>query len=222
MKNLFLTTITALGLLVCITSCEADNDLQELEQNISKSGVATIRPVQAAGKSATLESFWMRKDHEPRHRGNAEIYAHIIGLDRNKRPVISTVRMPYANHDKTVYYPNQKLIDWENHNYAGGLVSIVFIEADDVFPGLTPPEINTSYPPNRFRNTPVPQAVNIITDDFLRYGSFNMNGRRIYGGEDDIVDIFRDISRYKDYVITNGAVGGLKDNVYLNLRRNFD
>ncbi len=227
MKNLFLITITALTMLFCITSCEVENDLQELEQNSAKSGFATINPVNPTAKSTTLNTFWMRDDHEPWNRGNAEIYAHIIGFDGNRKPIFSTVRMPYANNDKTMYYPNQKLIDWTENNYAGGLVSIVFMEADDKT--TVPPSLPTRLFPldeAKYLNRPIAQALNILTSDFLSgvglLGFGTPDTGVIYDSADDLVDVFYNISRDRDYEVIDGAVGGDRDNVYVTLKRKFD
>ncbi len=222
MKHLFLTTITAMVLVISFSSCETENDLQETDaiENNSNTEKLSATAIIDHAKNTRLTTLWMRNDHEPWNRGNAEVYAHIIGLSSNKQPIISTVRMPYANHDKEMYYPDQKMIDWGN-NYAEGVVSIVFIEADDTFPGFTQPIFITTYQPNRFLNTPVAQAVRIITDDFLREGYFAFGNRTIYSPEDDIMDVFYNISRTRDYEVPGGAVGGSRNNIYVTLKRRF-
>ncbi len=230
MKNLFLTAVIALIIFVCTTSCEADNDLPETETITKEENPVTQKiDLSADGyvnyaNSTNLTTLWMRDDHEPRSRGNAEMYAHIIGLDSNKQPIITTVRMPYANHDRTMYYPNQKMIDWDKNNYAGGLVSIVFMEADN--PGLGgDPIFPTTYNEGQFFNMPIPQALNIITNDFVSAvgtGYSTISNGIIFDGADDLLDVFYNISRTRDYVVVGGAVGGSRNNVYVTLKRKFD
>lgn len=223
MKNLFLKLFTISAMFTFI-SCDVEEYGIEAEENISEEKDLSAGGYVNFAESTVLNSFWMREDHEPWNRGSAEVYAHIIGLDSNKQPIISTVNMSYANHDGTVYYPNQKLIDWDANNYAGGLVSIVFMEADDA--GLNPaPIFTTSYSEDRFLNTSIPLAVSIVTNDFLGQegiGYATEENGIIYEGADDLLDVFYNISITKDYIVVGGAVPGSMDNVYVNLRRKFD
>lgn len=227
MKNSFLKLGILVTVLFAFAACEVEQ-LQGFEENGTNENVMK-QDLSADGyvnfaKNTRLTTLWMRQDHEPRHLGAAEMYAHIIGLDSNKQPLISTVRLPFANHDRTMYYINEKLVDWDANNYAGGLVSIVFMEADNVGLGGDP-IFTTDYSEDRFLNTPIPLAVSIITNDFVEkegVGYATEANGLIYDSADDIVDIFYNISRSRDYEVIGGAVGGSRDNVFVTLKRKFD
>ena len=211
MKKNILSTIVTLVFL-SITSCEKDIDLPETETSTSKS-LSADGKVRFADDSR-LKTFWMRNDHEPWNRGNAEIYAYIIGLDRNREPIFSRVRMPYADHDGEVYYINEKLIDWSK-GYASGVVSIIFIEADDPIPTTLSTAIGFESKDWDFSDVSVHRALITISDNFRNV--ITPDGNYI-SPEDDIVDIFYQISRYRDY----NVVGGSRDNAYITLKRNFN
>ncbi len=208
MKNISLTTfITVLTIFVSLTSCEADNDLQELEQNSQKSGLATTRPINPTAKTTNLDTFWMREDHEPWNRGKAEIYAFVIGLDQEKDPIIQEVSMDYADHDKTMYYPEELLINWSNFYF--DTVSIVFIEADDAH--FTAHNPNWEYPiaDGELNELSVEFALKYLVENFRNLSQID--------DADDWVDHFENISRFQNYDV----VGGKLDNVYITLERQF-
>ena len=215
MKKLTLITTIISSIFLFISCEEIEEGFESTElpnKNLSANGSANFAQV------SNLTTFWMRKDHEPWNRGKAEIYAHIIGLDSNRQPLISTVSLPFADHDKTTYYINKKLIDWDANNYAGDYVSIVLTEADDEI--SSDPIFTTTYPEDRFINTPITLALSIITNDFIAEEGtgYGFNGKVVYSGADDIVDVFYNISRFRNYEV----VGGSKDNVYITLNRRFD
>ena len=226
MKKIFIRLGILVTVLFAFVACEVEElegfDEKNAEQNLMSKGLSADGYVNFADNTR-LTTLWMREDHEPWHRGDAEIYAHIIGLDNNKQPLISTVRLPFANHDRTMYYIDTKLIDWDANRYAGGLVSIVFMEADNASP-IQEPIFATTYSAGRFLNTPIPQALSIVTNDFVEaegIGYATVEDGIIYEGADDIVDVFYNISRYQDYEVIGGAVGGSRDNVFVTLKRRF-
>ncbi len=216
MKYLFLTTITTIVLAITFTSCETeeeysieteivtDENIRAQEKDLSATGYVNF------ADSATLTSFWMREDHEPWNRGAAEVYAFVIGLDREKDPIIKKVNMSYADHDKIVYYPDQELINWSNFYY--DTVSIIFIEADDTHNSLWTtenPNWQYPFPDGVFRNLPVEFALKYVVENFAQIGEID--------AADDWIDIFENISRYRDYDV----VGGILDDVYITLERTY-
>ncbi len=220
MKNSF----SKLGILATVfftfAACEVEEfkefDKKGTEKNLMNKGLSADGYVNFADNSR-LKTFWMRYDHEPWNRGNAEVYAFMIGLDRNRNPLFSKVRMPYANHDGEVYYIDQKLIDWSK-GYAGGMVNIIFTEADDTIPTtLIPGKFPADFEDGEFSNIPIHQALNLLTNSFKNSDFIAPDGSFI-SPEDDIVDVFRQVSRYRDY----NVVGGELDNAYITLEREFN
>lgn len=210
MKNSFLRLGVISALIVTTMSCQPDEDLQEFdtiksEQNSENKDLSATGTVNSA-KESILKTYWMRKDHEPNSRGSAEIYAFIIGLDSDKDPIIKRVPMYYADHDKTVYYPNQSFINWSNFYY--NKVNIVFIEADDTHFGEDP-QWSNSFEDGYFKNVPVEFALRYVTNQFRYLG--------LISSSDDWVDNFENISRYSNY----NVVGGKRDNVYITLEREY-
>lgn len=211
MKRILFTSIIVL-LLVCTFSCEVATDMEETEI-IAKEVLPANKGLSAEGyvnfaDSATLKTFWMREDHEPWNRGKAEIYAFVIGLDRDKDPVIKSVSMDYADHDKTIYYPDELLINWSNFYY--NTVSIIFIEADDQY--FTTENPNWEFPiaDGELKELSVEFALKYLVENFWNLSQIDSS--------DDWVDYFENISRYQDYDV----VGGKLDNAYITLERKFN
>ncbi len=79
-----------------------------------------------------LKWIYLRKDHEPNSKGNAEIFAIVSGLQRgpNQRHVahVEVIDMPYLDHDKRSYFPNQVLVNWDDFYYKA--VNINLFERD--------------------------------------------------------------------------------------------
>lgn len=212
MKKILLTAIVLI-LFVCISSCEVDTDMPETEAITEEEDLSIAnKDLSADGyvnfaHSATLKTFWMREDHEPWNRGKAEIYAFVIGLDRDKDPIIKTVPLHYADHDKTMYYPDQSLINWSNFYHSK--VSVIFIEADD--PHFTEHNAAWEFPiaDGELKELSVEFALKYLIENFRLLG--------VIDHADDWVDYFENISRYQDYDV----VGGKLDNVYITLMREY-
>lgn len=83
-----------------------------------------------ATKTVTrLEMIELKKDHEPWHKGGAEIYGLVLGQGKNGTARVDTVWMPYLDHDETWYHPKQQIIDWPNFRW--NAVDILLMEEDD-------------------------------------------------------------------------------------------
>lgn len=68
-------------------------------------------------------------DNEPNIKGAAEIFAIVSGLNADEaKPELRTVTMPWLQHDKTTYYPNQDLIIWNGFRY--GVANVHLFEED--------------------------------------------------------------------------------------------
>lgn len=198
----------------CITSCQLDTDIEEIDAIINKENSSvTHKDLSADGyvnfaDSTVLTTYWMREDHEPWNRGKAEIYAFVIGLDQDKDPVIQSVSLDHIDHDGIVYDKKETLINWSNFYY--NTVSIIFIEADD--PHFTTENPNWEYPiaDGELKDLSVEFALKYLVENFWNLGQIDSS--------DDWVGYFENISRYQDYDV----VGGKLDNVYISLEREFN
>lgn len=83
----------------------------------------------AAGYWATqVTSIRLNDDHEPWHKGSAEIFAIAAGFGPDGKVKVDTVQMPYLDHDGTTYYPGQLLVHFSSYKY--DLADLVLMEED--------------------------------------------------------------------------------------------
>ncbi|MEV7676604.1 DUF3103 family protein [Streptomyces sp. NPDC088752] len=83
----------------------------------------------SGGYDATLmEDVRLKEDREPWHKGGAEIYALVAGVNPQGQPQVDTVQMPYLDYDNTTYKPKQVLINWSHFKF--NAVDIVMMEED--------------------------------------------------------------------------------------------
>ncbi|WP_086820626.1 DUF3103 family protein [Allokutzneria sp. NRRL B-24872] len=107
-------------------------NLAKLRASLRALGVRADEPSVSGGyDAAKITSIRLAKDHEPDLRGDAEIYALVAGVGPDDKPVVDTVQMPYLDHDKTTYTPNQVLVNWSHFKYAAA--DAVMMEEDDNF-----------------------------------------------------------------------------------------
>ena len=204
MKNISIRLYLFLITLILAFSCDTPDDLV-LQEKVNENHNSTLsaEALNLVPEEAILRSFWMREDHEPWHRGKAEIYAFVIGLDQDKDPIVKNVPLPFADHDKTVYYRNLSLINWSNFYY--NTVAIIFIEADD--PHFTEHDPNWEFPLENggLIDFPIEIALRFLIENFRLLGEIDSS--------DDIIDVFENINRFEDYDV----VGGRDNNVFITL-----
>lgn len=83
----------------------------------------------SGGYDATLmEDVRLKEDREPWHKGGAEIYALVAGVNPQGQPQVDTVQMPYLDYDNTTYKPKQILVNWSHFKF--NAVDIVMMEED--------------------------------------------------------------------------------------------
>jgi len=65
-----------------------------------------------------LDRIRLAVDQEPNIKGAAEIFAIVSGLQVDEtKPEMRTFELPWLDHDKTDYYPQQDWIHWGNYRY---------------------------------------------------------------------------------------------------------
>lgn len=90
-----------------------------------------FRAEAASGYYATrVDAVRLNNDHEPWHKGGAEIFSIVGGFGLDGKPTVDIVDMPYLDHDGTTYYPYQVLIHWRSDKYKYNIADIVMMEDD--------------------------------------------------------------------------------------------
>ncbi|WP_367127623.1 DUF3103 family protein [Saccharothrix sp. HUAS TT1] len=99
-----------------------------LRSALSQRGLSSaVAP--AAGYWATqLTSIRLDDDHEPWHKGDAEIFTITAGFGLDGKVKVDTVQLPYLDDDGKTYYPNQLLVHFSEYKY--DLADIVMMEED--------------------------------------------------------------------------------------------
>ncbi|GAA2834486.1 hypothetical protein GCM10010441_68740 [Kitasatospora paracochleata] len=85
---------------------------------------------QAAGGwwGTKIDGIEVNDDQEPWFKGAAEMFSLVSGFGQDGKVRVDSVAMPYLQYDKTVYYPNQILVNWSNYKY--NLADVVLMEDD--------------------------------------------------------------------------------------------
>ena len=80
--------------------------------------------------TSVLNKIRLNDDEEPWISGAAEVYGIVTGIDPSRdKPILDVVDLPYLDHDKTDYYPNQVLIHWQRYRWQA--VDLLLMEQDD-------------------------------------------------------------------------------------------
>ncbi|MFG2794701.1 DUF3103 family protein [Streptomyces sp. NPDC048419] len=117
-----------------------DAGLGVLNDQFHRYGLASAAPAaqQPPGAEALSGAggFWSTRisavklsdDKEPWVKGDAEIYTLVTGFGQDGKVRVDPVDMPYLDNEKTVYRPNQILVNWSYYKY--NLADAVMMEED--------------------------------------------------------------------------------------------
>lgn len=84
-----------------------------------------------------LDRIRLADDQEPWALGAAEVFAVVSGLQIGKaEPEMATVDMPYLDHDKTDYTPQQALVLWGNYRFNAANVQLFEDDGDTNYQDL--------------------------------------------------------------------------------------
>lgn len=153
-----------------------------------------------------LERVRLNNDEEPWISGAAEVYAIVTGVDPSRdQPALDIVDMPYLDHDKTTYSPNQVLVYWPRYRWAA--VDVLFYEHDD----------NTNYQQLvSLLFQAASQALNLYgrpdIGALLALGSSIINAMpgSWFTNDDDYIDAFYTLLKHVHYVDHFGASGNVQ------------
>jgi hypothetical protein len=102
--------------------------LDVLDKTLAPHGLSAAAAPASGYWASQLTSIRLEDDHEPWHKGAAEIFAITAGFGHDGKVAVETVQLPYLDHDGTTYYPNQLLVHYSNYKY--NLADIVLMEED--------------------------------------------------------------------------------------------
>ncbi|WP_108649595.1 DUF3103 family protein [Dongshaea marina] len=109
----------------------AQAGIRMMNRALKKEGLSSdsLPPATEPLKTSILSKIRLENDEEPWILGDAEIYAIVAGINPGRdEPVVDIIDMPYLDHDKTVYTPNQILIYWDRYRWAAA--DLVLMEQD--------------------------------------------------------------------------------------------
>lgn len=116
--------------------------LAQLRETLAQYGVDADVPAAASGKAGRgadmrtgggydatmMESVHLKDDMEPWHKGGAEVYALVAGVNPEGQPQVDTVQMPYLDYDGQTYNPHQTLVNWSHFKF--NAADVVMMEED--------------------------------------------------------------------------------------------
>ncbi|MGW7201567.1 DUF3103 family protein [Streptomyces chryseus] len=116
--------------------------MQQMRANLNKLGISAQLPTDVAKPARTassqlsggfdstrIEQVHLKDDLEPWHKGAAEIYALVAGVNAEGQPQLDTIQMPYLDRDNQTYRPRQILINWSHFKF--NAADVVMMEEDD-------------------------------------------------------------------------------------------
>jgi hypothetical protein len=154
--------------------------------------------------TSVLKKIKLSDDKEPWVSGKADIYAIVTGVDSSRdKAMLDVVDLPYLDHDKTDYSPNQILIHWERYRWQAA--NIILMEQDD----------NTNYKvlgskllniaEQILKSIPEPEAQGIALLTNLTDGLIQAMPDNWFTNEDDYVDVFYTLFENESYNNYYGA-----------------
>lgn len=99
-------------------------DLNTRLQDLSDQPMMQNKALSQNVMTSQLTKISLQDDEEPWIKGGAEIFTFVAGVFDNNTPSIKAVGLPYLDHDKTDYYPNQILVNWRDFKYNAVNLSI--------------------------------------------------------------------------------------------------
>ncbi|WP_082918310.1 DUF3103 family protein [Pseudoalteromonas sp. MQS005] len=193
------------------------------QQKVQDAGIAVMRGILSANKfskstvspknqlsneqplqTSVLKKIRLEDDNEPWISGGAEIYAIVTGIDPTRdEPILDIVDLPYLDHDKTDYSPNQVLIHWQRYRWQA--VDLLLMEQDD----------NTNYKTLAIKLLEISEQVMASIPDLQAQGYaiipkltnelLKAMPDEWFTNNDDYVDVFYTLFENKDYQEYKGA-----------------
>lgn len=155
-------------------------------------------------KTSVLKKIRLEDDKEPWISGSAEIYAIVTGIDSSRdEPILDVVDLPYLDHDKIDYSPNQVLIHWQRYRWQAA--DVLLMEQDD----------NTNYKTLALKLLEISEQVLASIPDLQAQGYtvipkltnelLRAMPDEWFINNDDYVDVFYTLFENKEYIDYKGA-----------------
>ena len=149
-----------------------------------------------------LDSIHLDFDHEPDTKGAAEVFAVISGFQTaNDKPTVSTLEMPWLDHDKRTYTPGQAVIVWDGYRFDAANIQLFEDDGDTNYKALAEAlgnaatlAVNATAP----EFSAIPLIANAIIKAIPDYA---------FTDDNDYMDSFYVIERGRTYRDLKGAAG---------------
>lgn len=187
------------GRLTMLQNIEKANVLLQqagLQRAPSKSGSPNAANIQ----TSLLTSIRLAKDQEPWISGAAEIYAIVSGVVGSNEPQMMIVDMPYLDHDKTTYSPNQIIVNWSNFQYQVANIQIFERDSNHNYQDLIIAIVSAVGAAGSLAGYPVVQAITEIANRIIAAIPSS-----VFTNDDDYVDSFYTIEQTLTYTNRIGA-----------------
>jgi hypothetical protein len=176
----------------------------------SKLDLSATSSRNAGLETTKLDKIRLNDDEEPWISGAAEIYAITSGIkDDNNKPEIKVIPMYYLDYEDKNYYPNQILLFWDDYKYQAANIQL-FEKDDNVnYKSLVSTIVNGVF---QIIGTVSTQPwVNVLGQ--VAGAIIQAMPDSWYTNNDDYVDSFYTIEKYKNYTNYYGARGNAKVNL---------
>ncbi|CAL2078369.1 conserved exported protein of unknown function [Tenacibaculum sp. 190524A02b] len=184
-----------------VQNARFENSKMDLNANSAKNeGLVTTK----------LDKIRLNDDEEPWISGAAEVYAITSGIkDEENRPEIKVIPMYYLDHEDRDYYPNQILLFWDDYKYQAANIQL-FEKDDNVnYKSLVSTIVNGVFQIiGTVATQPWVNALGQVAGAIIQAMPDSW-----YTNDDDYVDSFYTIEKYKNYTNYYGARGNAKVNL---------
>ncbi|CAL2074531.1 DUF3103 family protein [Tenacibaculum sp. 190524A02b] len=184
-----------------VQNARFENSKMDLNANSAKNeGLVTTK----------LDKIRLNDDEEPWISGAAEVYAITSGIkDEENRPEIKVIPMYYLDHEDRDYYPNQILLFWDDYKYQAANIQL-FEKDDNVnYKSLVSTIVNGVFQIiGTVATQPWVNALGQVAGAIIQAMPDSW-----YTNDDDYVDSFYTIEKYKNYTNYYGARGNAKANL---------